>query len=82
MRVKVLYYGFLKSLTGASEADLELGAPDASVRALVATVAARIGLPPERLDSAVAAVDGELVARSHALHEGDVVSLLPPVSGG
>ena len=43
MRVKVVYYGFLKFLAGTDEADLELDAPEPSVLDAVASVAARLG---------------------------------------
>lgn len=82
MRVKVIYYGFLKVLAGAEEAQVDLSVASASVRDVVARVAEMLGVAPHQLDCAAAAVDDELVERSRPLREGDVVMLLPPVSGG
>ena len=80
MRVRVLYFGVLRELAGASERDMDLVA--GSTVADVVTGCERL-LPGTVIWPSIAtAVNEEYALRSRELREGDVVALLPPVSGG
>lgn len=79
MRVKVLLFASARRLAGSAELTLEAapGARAADVLSdprLASLLAQRASL---RL-----AVNEEFVADGHALKDGDVVAVLPPVSGG
>ena len=77
MRVRVLYFGVLKDAFGRASDGLEL-AEGASVADLLRVVRGAEGF----WDSIAVAVNQEYAKSSDVLKEGDVVALLPPVSGG
>ena len=81
MRVRVLFFGILREITGVSEeaADLDAGA---SLENLFDHYAGRFPRMAAMRDSIVLARNQEFSAGSVALAEGDEVALLPPVSGG
>lgn len=80
MRVRVLYFARLRETLGIREEVVEL--PDgAEVRALLEAVKSH----HEALrgfKELLVAVNGEYASVDRRLREGDVVALLPPVSGG
>jgi MoaE-MoaD fusion protein len=81
MRVRVLFFGILRDLTGhaADEAEFEGAATVGSVFDRYARLFPRMGaLAP----SIVAARNQEFADRATALAEGDEIAFLPPVSGG
>ena len=80
MRVRILLFGVLKDRLGRPEFEVELrpGATVNDVREWVRGLLADEGLAR----SLAFAVNREYAAPQHALHEGDEVALLPPVSGG
>ena len=82
MKIKVIFYGVLKQEAGVKTQELELPQAGANVRDLLESVRQRFDLDPRRLETTACALNDELVAREHALQDGDVVGLLPPVSGG
>ncbi len=81
MKVKVLFFGLTRDLTGLSEETAEVS-PGESVEGLwrayegrypgLASVAASIRI----------AVNEEIAGPSQALREGDEIAVMPPVSGG
>jgi molybdopterin converting factor subunit 1 len=81
MRVRVLFFGRLKEIVGRAEDDIEL-----AEGARVEDVFAHYGQAHPRLagfrPSLVASVNEELAAWNTAIHPGDEVAFLPPVSGG
>jgi len=81
MRVRVLFFGALKDLTGMSGEMLEL--PDGAV---VRDLLAHYALPSpgfkEALDSIAVAVNREYCGPETVLKSDDEIALLPPVSGG
>ena len=81
VRVKVLFFGMLKDIVGRSEDQIEL-----SDGARVDTVFIRYARDFPRLTelepSIVLACNHEFCDRSAAIHEGDEIAFLPPVSGG
>jgi molybdopterin synthase catalytic subunit/molybdopterin converting factor small subunit len=81
MRIRLLAFGSLKTIVSAGGDWREL-IPGQSVADLLATLC-REGLTDEAaLRSAAIAVNQHYTARTHTLHDGDEVAILPPVSGG
>ena len=81
MQVQVLYFGMVRELAGGEGEPVEAPA-NASVAALLELCAARHpGLRPY-LAAVAVAINEEYATRSEKLREGDVVALIPPVSGG
>lgn len=79
MRIRVLYFGVLKDVTGRSCVAMEM--------AEGATVAELLELHRESgrasvWDSIAVAVNQEYARVGDVLKDGDEVALLPPVSGG
>jgi len=81
MRVRVLFFGRLKELTGCAEDWAELPA-GASVETLYAHYAQREPQLQQFRARLAAAVNEDLADWQRALQEGDEVAFLPPVSGG
>ena len=81
MQVKVLFFGMLKDIVGRAEEQLDLpGCPD--LRGVFAHYAERFPRLREMAGSIVLAKNHEFADVSAAVHEGDEIALLPPVSGG
>jgi molybdopterin converting factor subunit 1 len=79
--VTVLYFAALRDLAGRGEQAVELS-EGATVAGLLDALVARHGALGERLSSIRVAVNEEFSDVSRTLHSGDVVALIPPVSGG
>jgi MoaE-MoaD fusion protein len=81
MRVRVLFFGMLKDLTGmpSDVVDLRDGA---SVRDVLAHYEAQIPHLQESLPSLALAVNQQYAGLDTELRQDDEVALLPPVSGG
>jgi molybdopterin converting factor subunit 1 len=81
--VEVLYFAALRDLAGTSAEMVSLiPSDDQSVAALLLTLEARHSSLQGRLGSVRVAVNEEFVDPSTRLHGGEVVALIPPVSGG
>jgi MoaE-MoaD fusion protein len=81
VRVKVLFFGMLKDIVGRSEDHIEVG-EGARVESVFARYAGRFPRLIELQSSIVLACNQEFCERSAAIHEGDEIAFLPPVSGG
>jgi MoaE-MoaD fusion protein len=81
MRVKVLYFGMLKDIAGASEQEVEV-ADGSRLGVVFERCAERFPRLRELAPSIVAARNREFATLSAPLSEGDEVAFLPPVSGG
>jgi molybdopterin converting factor subunit 1 len=81
MRVKVLFFGRLKEIAGLSEESLEL-CSGVDIEALFAQYVTRSPRLSQYRSSVVASCNQEFAAWATALHSGDEVAFLPPVSGG
>jgi molybdopterin synthase sulfur carrier subunit len=84
-RVTVLYFAALRDLAGLSEEQVEVVTTDpaeASVAALLLELQARHTGLQGRLESVRVAVNEEFTELGTLLHGGEVVALIPPVSGG
>lgn len=81
MRVDVLYFGTLKDLFGLEQQPLDV--PDgATVQTLLSLLQAQTSKQSDVWRALAVAVNREYAGLSTALHDGDEVALLPPVSGG
>lgn len=83
VKVKVEFYGILREVCGRHAEEVELdGRGNVTVAQVIAHLVARHpGLGPHRPYIACA-VDTELCADNSVLHDGSILALLPPVSGG
>jgi molybdopterin converting factor small subunit len=82
MKIRVLLFGPLAEQAGAGPAP-ELELPEGSRAGdVLAAVAERLPRLAPSLASAALAVNAAYVRRDAPLRDGDVVALLPPVSGG
>jgi molybdopterin converting factor subunit 1 len=80
--VSVLYFAALRDLACTNEERVGLASVPFSVGALLATLEDRHGALRGRLQGVRVAVNEEFVELSTDLHGGEVVALIPPVSGG
>jgi len=81
MRVKVLFFGMLKDITGSAEEQLELG-EGARLQSVFDYYAGRFPRLRQMASSVVLARNHEFSDVSAPVSEGDEVAFLPPVSGG
>jgi MoaE-MoaD fusion protein len=81
MRVKVLFFGMLKDLTGQSEASIDL-APSSTIATVFTYFAADFPKLHTYAPSIVMARNQEFAPLTTPIHEGDEIAFLPPVSGG
>jgi sulfur-carrier protein len=81
IRVKVLFFGRLKELTGHAEDSAEF-ADAATIEQLFGLYAARYPELAKYRSSVVASRNQEFAAWDTLLRNGDEVAFLPPVSGG
>ena len=81
MRIRVLFFGVLRDVTGLREDSIEVpeGGLAASVFSHYSSRFPRLG---EMSKSIVLAVNQKFCAPSEALADGDELAMLPPVSGG
>jgi len=81
MRVRVLFFGFVRDIVGRAAEDAELP-PGATAGTLFDDYARRYPLLAPLVTDLVIAKNRAFVRPSEPLTEGDEVALLPPVSGG
>jgi sulfur-carrier protein len=81
-RISILYFAAVKERLGLAQEELDLPADVATVRALSAWLEAERPALRGALASVRFAVAEQFVALDHPLAAGDVVAVLPPVSGG
>jgi molybdopterin converting factor small subunit len=81
LQVPVLFHSYFKDLAGCGRA-LESLDPGATVADLLEKVWTRYPKLAAMRGSALVAVGVEYQKRDYILHDGDEVSLLPPVQGG
>jgi molybdopterin synthase catalytic subunit len=81
MRVRVLFFGVLKDISGRAEDTLDAPA-GATVGDVFQSFCERFGTLAERRPSILFARNGEFVRGDAAVSENDEIAFLPPVSGG
>jgi molybdopterin converting factor subunit 1 len=82
VKVSVLYFAAVRDLVGIDEEALELPAEITTVDALAAHLTLRHASLDGRLRSVRFARNEEFAHGNDALHDGDVIALIPPVAGG
>jgi molybdopterin converting factor subunit 1 len=80
--VSVLYFAALRDLAGLSEERVALPNQPVSVSLFLSALEERHSGLRGRLQSVRVAVNEEFADLSQPLHGGEVVALIPPVSGG
>jgi molybdopterin converting factor subunit 1 len=80
--ISVLYFAALRDLAGVGEESVELPADDCSVSAILAELERKHAGLRGRLSAVRVAVNEEFVPLGSQVRGGDVVALIPPVSGG
>jgi molybdopterin synthase catalytic subunit len=81
MRVKVLFFGVLKDLVGASEETIQVPA-GSTIGAVFASYAERFETLCDKRPSILFARNREFATGDASLDDNDEVAFLPPVSGG
>jgi len=81
MRVTVRLFARLRDLAGSGELMREVEAP-ATVKTVWQSLTAEIPALVEYEDTMSVAVNAEYARMAAAVHDGDEVAFLPPVSGG
>lgn len=81
IRVKVLFFGRLKELSGQVEDSMEF-ADGGTIEQLFALYSTRIPELAKYRSSVVASRNQEFAAWDTPLRSGDEIAFLPPVSGG
>lgn len=81
MLVKVRFYAFYREITGAEVIDFELE-EGASLGDLIEKIKQQYPVLQLKPDEIIVSLNGRSMPLSTSLHEGDVVSFLPPVTGG
>ncbi len=81
MRIKVLFFGFTHDVTGLREEQIELGEGE-NLQGLRRFYESRFPRLGELAGSLLFAVNQQIAGPLDALHEGDEVAFMPPVSGG
>jgi molybdopterin synthase sulfur carrier subunit len=85
MRLRILYFAWLRERAGCGEEDVTAPHDVRDVRGLIEWLKARGGGPAAALADLAAvriAVNQEYADLAHALHAGDEVAFFPPVTGG
>lgn len=80
--VSVLYFAALRDLAGTGEESVSLPTLPTSVEALLRVLEGRHAALAGRLTSVRVAVDEDFAEKTRELRGGEVVALIPPVSGG
>ena len=80
--VSVLYFAALRDLTGTGEEQVDVPALPCPVSALLAQLEERHAALRGRLEAVRVAVNEEFAELGSSVRGGDVVALIPPVSGG
>jgi MoaE-MoaD fusion protein len=81
VRIRVLFFGVTRDIVGRTEDSLEI-TPGARLETVLEEYAARFPRLREMTGSLVLALNQQFSSPSSAVHDGDEVALLPPVSGG
>lgn len=80
--VQVLYFAAVRELLGVSEENVPWAKEDGSVEQFAEKLVSHHPELKEHLSGVRFAVNEEFVALSAKVRAGDVVALIPPVSGG
>jgi molybdopterin converting factor subunit 1 len=82
MRITVLYFAAVRDLVGTGEETLTLTSASPTIAELARVLAERHRELEGRLDAVRFARNETFAANDEPIADGDVVALIPPVSGG
>lgn len=82
MTVELLYFANLKEALGLDREHVRLEQQASTVRQLLDALCVRHPAISAQLAGVRVAVNEEFCDAAHSLSDGDVVALIPPVSGG
>jgi len=80
MKIKVLFFGIAREITGSSEREVEYDNP-LRVKDLIAIMKDKYS-DLNKLNSLLVAVNSEYAKDSFEINDGDEVAMIPPVAGG
>ena len=81
MNITLKFFGQLRELTGTDTLEIKVK-KSASVEDLVWVVGERFPIIREHLKHVSISIDNEYASKDEILQEGNVIGLLPPISGG
>jgi sulfur-carrier protein len=81
MRIRVQFYAQLRDIAGAHERNVDLS-PGSTVHDLLETFYAEIPALRTRDRTILVGAGVEFVDRNYKLHDGEEISIMPPVQGG
>ena len=81
MTITVQFFSYFKDLTGCAQQEISVR-PDATIGELLTSLYETFPRLEPLRKSTLVAVGVEYQDREFVLHEGDVISLFPPVQGG
>jgi len=81
MIVKIRFYASYREVTGTDEIDFEIE-EGTSLSDLIERIKHRYPVLRMRSDEIIVSLNGKSLPLSTRLREGDIVSFLPPVTGG
>jgi MoaD family protein len=88
IRVQILLFASLREITGREQLEVELSPPENTIECALKSVCASYSHIQELLvtEQISVALNQRYLSRidfpTHFLHEGDIIALLPPISGG
>ena len=81
MKIKLLYFSSLKDRLKKSSEEIEVSG-NITILELLNYLKAKYPEIKDNLDNVMTAVNEEYKDRNYILKDGDIVALIPPVSGG
>lgn len=80
MKITLLFFASLRDMLNAPQVELEM--PEGTIQDAVDLLATRYPQARRLLERVHAAVNEEYRERNTPLRDGDILALIPPVSGG
>ncbi len=81
MRIDILYFSSLKDKVKKNKETVDVD-PDTNLNQLIQFLKQKHPEISQNLDNVMVAVNEQYVDKNYSLKEGDIVALIPPVSGG
>jgi len=81
LRIDILYFSSLKDKVKKNKETVDVD-PDTNLNQLIQFLKQKHPEISQNLDNVMVAVNEQYVDKNYSLKEGDIVALIPPVSGG
>jgi molybdopterin converting factor small subunit len=82
MKIRVVFYGRLKALSGTKQQELTIESETTTIQAIVDRLVTAHPALQEQLPTVAFTIGADLVGPHQTVRDGDEVGFLPPVSGG